>query len=469
MRKKIIIRTISTCLAIICAFQSIAFAANDNSIATSSSATDFLENITLIQSISEVNYNTDLNSQAIEEKYGLSVDDINNIAADTAIATTQNKTARMENQISRSVETSEPANALQFTLQCISKEDSWYSAQGTLNINGLSDSFTVQGRMYRTELENGNICFAGGLSGYLNDDVSSAENSITLSINYNYTTGERFVMASIGSCMMLNFGEPFDATTEIFNNVSEEIQDISAEVDAVVTSDSENTVADVQTTANGDMKLIATASGVWNGYSTTFVSIWGNNTAASGGVYSIRTKAQGRRPQFVAASKVGLKNTGDAYCIVDAIEHIFTNVWNVNNTNNLNVTVISCLPQECNKVFSFPLVINTPYTTANYVAGLFSFELKIKGVKHWIDDAFTKSVVRCWNTDLTCLNCNTGYSPYGEKNGFTSLAHYSKGASSCTFFARSEIECFYGSVRANGDVISTWKTVKSDTLSTKFT
>lgn len=161
MRKKIIIRTISTCLAIICAFQSIAFAANDNPIATSSSATDFLGNITLTQSISEVNYNTDLNSQAIEEKYGLSVDDINDIAADTAIATTQNKTARMENQISRSVETSEPANALQFTLQCISKEDNWYSAQGTLDINGLSDSFTVQGRMYRTELENGNICFAG--------------------------------------------------------------------------------------------------------------------------------------------------------------------------------------------------------------------------------------------------------------------------------------------------------------------
>lgn len=468
MRKKIIIRTISTCLAIICAFQSIAFAANDNSIATSSSATDFLENITLTQSISEVNYNTDLNSQAIEGKYGLSVDDINDIAADTSIATTQYETTRMKNQISRSEETSEPANALQFTLQCISKEDSWYSAQGTLDINGLSDSFTVQGRMYRTELDNGDICFAGGLSGYLNDDDSSAENSITLSINYNYTTGERFVMASIGSCMMLNFGEPFDATTEIFNNVSEEIQDISAEADAAVTSDSENVIADVQPAASGNLKRIATASGAWNGYSTTFVSVWGDNTAVLTGSYSLYTKAQGRLPQFVAASKVGLKNTGDAYCIVDAIEHIFTNVWTVNNTNNANVTVMSLYPEQCDYSISFPLPVQTPFMSANYIANLFSLELKIKGIKHWRDSAGTKGVVRAWNTHLSCLECTTGYSPYNEKNGFTSQAYYRKGASSCTFFARSEIECFYGSVRANGDVISTWKTVNSDTLSTKL-
>ena len=388
---------------------------NLSSAQTSLAEVDPLENMTFTQNISEVSYNTDLNNQAIEKKYGLSIDDVNEIAENTSTAKTQSTTSVALLQSNDDSKTSDTTNALQFTLQCVSEEESYYSAQGTINLNGVVDSFFVQGQMYRTELNDGNICFAGGLSGYLNNDDSSTENVITLSINYDYTTGERFVTASIGSCMVLNFGEPFDKTTEIFDNISEEIQATANEADpattsGIATASEDETVIEDESGASGAKKLIATASGAWNGYSTTFVSIWGNNSAKYSGIYTIRTKAQGRRPQFVAASKVGLKNTGDAYCIVDAIDHIFTNVWTINNSVNDSVNCMSLSPEPQSKTYSFSLPIQTPYAAVNYIMSLISIPISIKGIKHWKDNANQKAVVRCWNTDLTCLNCSTGYS-----------------------------------------------------------
>ena len=170
-------------------------------------------NITLVQGISTVTYNTDANDQAIAQKYGLSIDEINKLAEETSLAETYDTDNAPDTA-------SAPANALQLTLQSSEEDDGYYSAQGSINVNGVEDTFFVQGQMHRVELEDNIVCFAGGLSGYLNDN-NTPENSLTLSVNYNYTTGDRFITASVGSSMMLDFGKPFDEMTQLYNAISE--------------------------------------------------------------------------------------------------------------------------------------------------------------------------------------------------------------------------------------------------------
>lgn len=172
-----------------------------------------LDNITLVQGISTVTYNTDANDQAIAQKYGLSIDEINKLAEETSLAETYDTDNAPDTA-------SAPANALQLTLQSSEEDDGYYSAQGSINVNGVEDTFFVQGQMHRVELEDNIVCFAGGLSGYLNDN-NTPENSLTLSVNYNYTTGDRFITASVGSSMMLDFGKPFDEMTQLYNAISE--------------------------------------------------------------------------------------------------------------------------------------------------------------------------------------------------------------------------------------------------------
>lgn len=410
------------------------------------SEVDPLENITLTQDIAEVAYVTPLNEQAIESKYGLSVDDVNTIAEqETSLFSLSND------------------NALQFTLRKVEGTESIYSAYGTLNLNGTEDTFQVSGKMYQAELNNGDLCFSGGLSGYLNNDDSSPENSVTLSVNYDSTTGDRFVTASIGSSMVLNFGEAFSETSEIFNKVSSQIEEVQSE------SIDNSSVNESSATPRSTVMRIGTAMGSWNGYSAAFVSIWGNDTAVYSGSYNIVTKTQGRRPQFVAASKVGLTNTGDAYCIVDTIEHAFVDVWNINNSVNDAVRCSSLLPQQSSQTFS--IALQTPWAPVNSIIGNFTpLTVRLRGVQHIYGDNYRKkTTVHAWDTDLTCLNCTTGYSPYNESNGFSSNSNYvNTQNSSFTFYARGEIQMFYGSVRANGDVISTWKTVPSGTVAATF-
>lgn len=189
----------------------IAFGVHQHNASSSDSAS--LEHVTLVQGISTVTYNTDANDQAIAQKYGLSIDEINKLAEESSLSETYDADNAPDTA-------SAPANALQVTLQNSEDDDGYYSAQGSININGVEDTFFVQGQIHRVQLEDNIVCFAGGLSGYLNDS-NTPENSITLSANYNATTGERFITASIGSGMVLDFGKPFDEISQIYDAISE--------------------------------------------------------------------------------------------------------------------------------------------------------------------------------------------------------------------------------------------------------
>ena len=415
--------------------------------------TTTLDNVVLSSNISKVEYVTDLNEQAIEDKYDLSIDQVNAIAEDSSTLFSF-KSLRKQ-------------NFMELAFHKIEGQDDIYRANGSIELNGIKDEFVVSGRMYQVDMDNGELCFAGGLSGYLNNDESTPENNITLSINYNSTTKECNITASVGSAMVLDFGDPLNNASEIFDKVSEQLNAQTLE-DNNITSDKNKIVAPQ---ASNSINRIAVASGAWNGYSAAFVSIWGNNSAVYSGNYNIITKTQGRMPQFVAASKVGLKNTGDPYCIVDTIEHAFVDVWNINNSVNDNVRCSSLQPREENHSIPVPIVVSTPWNSVNAIIGAISpLNFKIKGVEHIIGDNLSKkTTVHAWAPNLENMYCSTGMSPYNEKNGFCSIANYvNTQRSSFTFYARGEIQIFYGAVRANGDVISRWKTVPTDTISTTF-
>lgn len=175
-----------------------------------------LNGATVTQYMSYVSYQTDSNAQAILSKYGLSIDEINAIAEQLDDLGVENSIEKQENDTAP-----DGTNALQFQMQYTLEEMNEYSAQGTMNVNGSEDTFFVQGNIQRIQLDNGDICFAGGMSGYLNGE-QTAENAITLSMSYDYTTGDCLIMASLGSGVMLDFGEPFAQTTDIAHAIAQQ-------------------------------------------------------------------------------------------------------------------------------------------------------------------------------------------------------------------------------------------------------
>lgn len=149
-----------------------------------------------IQPLAIISMNTPDNEQALESRYGLTISAINELVENTE----------------KSVQ-----NQVQFTISNGTSEDS-VSADGTITVNGEQDDFQLTGQLTCVELDNQDICFAGGLSGYLNEE-STPENAVTLSLNYDATSEECYIMMQIGSSMCLDFGTPFAGITEIQQNL----------------------------------------------------------------------------------------------------------------------------------------------------------------------------------------------------------------------------------------------------------
>ncbi|WNX85363.1 hypothetical protein RWV98_03560 [Agathobaculum sp. NTUH-O15-33] len=411
---------------------------------------DLLDGLTLDQSIGTVSYATVNNEEAIAARYGIDVDEINTIATSPVAGIAV-----------------EEDNKISFQLHKDPEREDFYSAKGVLVVNGLSQAFTVTGQMYEAELANGDMGFSGGLSGYLDDDDSTAENLITLSLNYNASTAERLVTVSIGENIMLDFGSTFETISDLFYSVNEQVNSKDEVIDEKVLD------SEISTRTVEDTELRQQASGVWNGYQTTFSSIWGQSSVRKNANFKYHTKTQANRGNFIAASRKGLPSSGSASTVVNTIEHAFTNVWNINNTMNSYLTVDGLMPTEFSKAFAINVSVPTPYALVNKVQAYFTnISIPLKGISHDIESNRYKWTVNSWGTDMTGIECSSTSSPYKEENGFTSVATFSNemvAGNTATFHARGEVEMFYGSVRGNGDVASTWKTVATSTMEQRLT
>lgn len=158
-----------------------------------------LDQMSLTQPIGTVSFNTDENNQALQVKYGLSIDEVNQLA----------KSAKSSGASDHSIE---------FTLSDASQSEgeNYYTATGIIRLNGVEDSFFIGGTLKEVKLSSGDVCYAGGLHGYLNgDEAGDSENAISLSVNYDSTTGDCLITATVGTSIMLDFGTPFDGISEI--------------------------------------------------------------------------------------------------------------------------------------------------------------------------------------------------------------------------------------------------------------
>lgn len=94
------------------------------------------------------------------------------------------------------------------------------NAEAAITANGVTDTVSLTGRLTEIKLDNGDQCFAGGLSGYLNGD-SSRENTVTLSVNYDKTAQVCYVIAQIGDALCLDFGTPFGGQSKIYQKLKD--------------------------------------------------------------------------------------------------------------------------------------------------------------------------------------------------------------------------------------------------------
>lgn len=158
-----------------------------------------LDQTSLTQPIATVSFNTDENNQAIQAKYGLSIDEINQLAQNTDSSET-------------------PDHAIQLTLSDASQSEgeNYYTATGTIRLNGVEDSFSVEGELKEVKLSSGDICYAGGLHGYLNGKDGDSAQAVSLSINDNATAEACMITATIGTSITLDFGTYFDGISEIY-------------------------------------------------------------------------------------------------------------------------------------------------------------------------------------------------------------------------------------------------------------
>ena len=149
----------------------------------------FLEKCSLTLPVCTVSMNTPDNEMEIQKKYGLTLDEWNALANDSD-------------------------SFLQLDIQECSDPDASVNAEATITANGVTDTIPLTGRLTEIKLDNGDQCFAGGLSGYLNGN-NSQENAVTLSVNYDKTAQVCYVTAQIGDTLCLDFGTPFDGQSEI--------------------------------------------------------------------------------------------------------------------------------------------------------------------------------------------------------------------------------------------------------------
>ncbi len=155
----------------------------------------FLEKCSLTLPVCTVSMNTPDNEIAIQEKYGLTLDEWNALANDSD-------------------------SFLQLNIQECSDPDTSVNAEATITANGVIDTMSLTGRLTEIQLDNGDQCFAGGLSGYLNGN-NSQENAVTLSVNYDKTAQVCYVTAQIGDTLCLDFGTPFDGQSEIYQKLKD--------------------------------------------------------------------------------------------------------------------------------------------------------------------------------------------------------------------------------------------------------
>lgn len=155
----------------------------------------FLEKCSLTLPVCTVSMNTPDNEVAIQRKYGLTLTEWNALTNDSD-------------------------SFLQLDIQECSDPDASVNAEATITANGVTDTIPLTGRLTEIKLDNGDQCFAGGLSGYLNGN-NSQENAVTLSVNYDKTAQVCYVTAQIGDTLCLDFGTPFDGQSEIYQKLKD--------------------------------------------------------------------------------------------------------------------------------------------------------------------------------------------------------------------------------------------------------
>lgn len=155
----------------------------------------FLEKCSLTLPVCTVSMNTPDNEMEIQKKYGLTLDEWNALANDSD-------------------------SFLQLDIQECSDSEASVNAEATITANGVTDTIPLTGRLTEIKLDNGDQCFAGGLSGYLNGN-NSQENAVTLSVNYDKTAQICYVTAQIGDTLCLDFGTPFDGQSEIYQKLKD--------------------------------------------------------------------------------------------------------------------------------------------------------------------------------------------------------------------------------------------------------
>ena len=415
-----------------------------------------LDGCHFIQPLAEVAYKTTQNEEAIEDKYGITIDEIST-QSNLCIVDENN-----DNQLSFNMSELKRDSMDQSSDALSDDMRKPYNAQGYMIVNGIKDKFSLNGILYQIDLDNGEIAYAGGLYGYLNGDDTSNENLATMSFRYNPSTNDQYINMSVGSALSLDFGTSFETLTELGEKVYSQIQSNAQNCKEI------KDVAVSGYSSTDEISRCDTEYGTWRGYRVAFCSLWGESTANYSGNFNFLTKAQGNLYNFAKASRSGLPETGTPDTIVNTENHTLECATNINNSGNSKIRCNSLLPKERSSTIGFTIPVETPIAAVNELLGYFTdISITLNEIEHVYENNYQKTTVEAYSYDFAELDSSSRTNPYNEESGFTSQANYYNGlssGSSDTFYARSEITYFYQNIRADGNIVPAWKTVATDTI-----
>ena len=317
-------------------------------------------------------------------------------------------------------------NHLNCTIQLKSMDSDYSSstATGTIRLADTTYSFDVNGTLKRVYAQNGDTVYLGALSGYV-DEKHTSESMITLSINYNATTGDVYLPICLGSFgndevppVQVEFGAVFSELTSAVQSLTDNLS---------VAQESENTSDSAKdpmySSPNTKLVCHSTNLGSYQGKKVIFGSFYGAKEALPSGSWDGRVKAQVNLDNFITAYEDSLPpHTPDYTGIIRGENYYVSSIWLNAKTSVDRCRIVDPTPDAFSKTLPISIPLDTPYGLLNYVASLVSIEIPLTGVSHTRNAAGNQLETKLWN-DRSGISdvCVTGTNPYNQKNG---IANY---------------------------------------------
>lgn len=345
------------------------------------------------------------------------------------------------------------------------------TVKGIMKINGISEHFTAQGRLYLYNSTNGDDIYTGGLVGRFDGaTIFETDKIISLSLNYNATSNRAYIPVAIGAFgddnkmpVMVEFGEYFSEINQAVGNMKAAMEKSST----VSTLNGNDSVSIAPLAANVTQYGLSTGTGAYNGKTVIYHSYYGTKEAVPSGSFLGKVRTQVHLNNFISAYNATLPayNGNNPYSVYTSINHYVTDIWLNYTTNKTNNRITDPMPAAFSSTFSlrYPSFL-IPYGALNYVLSYITLSIPLNGVSHSYNSTYNTLQTKMWKGSGMSEVVTNSTSPYGTQTGLANnflIFNSMNAGTSCTATTSASAQIFFEDVQVDAYCIPRWVVVSS--------